>query len=65
MKISELPTAIKNRALKYQRELGNENQKTDNLIDAFVWDKTREGIKYWEELHNAKEFFTLERSEQL
>jgi len=62
MKISELPTAIRLRALKYQKEYGGDT-KTDVLINAFYFADTKEGNKYWEELHNAKEFFTLERNE--
>jgi len=63
MKISQLPTAIRLRAERYQIEQEKGNENTDCLIDAFVWDETKEGHKYWLELENAIEFFTLERSE--
>ena len=63
MKISQLPTAIRLRAERYQIEQEKGNENTDCLIDAFVWDETKEGHKYWSELENAVEFFTLERSE--
>jgi len=66
MKISELPTAIRNRAERYRDQRRSKDAiltKTDSLIDAFLWEGTKEGAKYWENLHNEKEFFTLERNE--
>jgi len=65
MRISELPTAIKNRAERYRAEQ-NTNPKSDSLMLAFRWDLTEEfktSPTYWSELHNAKEFFTIERNE--
>jgi len=66
MDIPHLPTAIKNRARKYQKEDPKGNKNTDSLLLAFRWHLTPEyktNPKYWSELHNAKEFFTIERNE--
>jgi hypothetical protein len=65
MKISELPTAIRKRAERYRADQ-NINPTSDSLIEAFKWHETKEyrtSPAYWSELYNAKEFFTLERSE--
>ena len=48
MKISELPKEVRELARKYF------NDKDNNLSSAFVWEETKEGFKYWEELHEAK-----------
>jgi len=63
MKISQLPTAIRLRAERYQIEQEKGNENTDCLMDAFVWEETKEGHLYWDNLYNAIEYFTLERSE--
>jgi len=65
MKISELPTAIRKRAERYRAEQ-NVNPNSDSILNAFKHHLTSEfktSSKYWMELHNAKEFFTIERSE--
>ena len=49
MKISELPKKIRKKALKYQNKCG-EDLKTDLLVDAFPWRKTKEGFVYWNDL---------------
>jgi len=65
MKISQLPTSIRNRAEKYRAEQ-NINPNSDSVLLAFkhhLTDEYKKSPSYWMELHNAKEFFTLERSE--
>jgi hypothetical protein len=51
MKISELPAIQKRKALEYQK---NEHiyfdKLTDNLADAFYWEKTEEGYDFWYKL---------------
>ena len=50
MKISELPEAIRLKALEYQiihNKANNIQDKTDNLRSAFIFDRTTEGAKYW------------------
>ena len=53
MKISELPKEIKKKALKYQKKCG-EDLKTDLLVDAFPWRKTKEGFIYWNSLDDQE-----------
>ena len=53
MKISELPKKIRKKALKYQKKCG-EDLKTDLLIDAFHWRKTKEGFVYWNDLDDQE-----------
>ena len=57
MKISELPKEIKEKALEYQKEDAEKyewyNETTDQLEDAFDWEKTKEGIKFWSEVNNG------------
>lgn len=53
MKISELPKKIRKKALKYQKKCG-EDLKTDFLVDAFHWRKTKEGFLYWNDLEDKK-----------
>jgi hypothetical protein len=49
MKISELPKDVKKKALKYQKNEKDKmyNKKTDDLVDAFDWEETKEGVSYW------------------
>lgn len=56
MKISELPEGIKQLALECQRNETNKsyNKDTDNLVDAFIWEHTKEGHNFWEKW-NEKE----------
>jgi len=56
MKISELPTEIKKKALEHQKNQGNDffNKYTDDLQWAFRWIETKEGYKYWKNLHLEK-----------
>jgi hypothetical protein len=53
MKISELPKKVKEKALEYQKNQGNDlgNKYTDDLQWAFNWKKTTEGHEYWADLH--------------
>ena len=46
MKISELPHDIKEKALEYQK-IHKVNLITDDLIDAFNWKDTKEGVFFW------------------
>ena len=65
MKISELPTAIRKRAERYRQEQ-DFNTGSDSILMAFKHHLTEEyktSPRYWMELHNAKEFFTIERNE--
>jgi len=57
MKISELPTEIKEKALEYQRKSlsADCNKNTDNLVNAFAWQFTDEGYDYWSDLHYQEE----------
>jgi hypothetical protein len=56
MKISELPSKIKEKALDYQKKQGNYlgNKYTDDLQWAFKWIETSEGYKYWKNLYLEK-----------
>jgi hypothetical protein len=56
MKISELPTEIREKALEYQRnEIDPDYCKGSNLLqDAFNWEQTDEDFDYWLELCNKK-----------
>jgi hypothetical protein len=50
MKISELPQDVKAKALEYQKNASNAwDKETDNLLSAFSWSATREGLAYWDE----------------
>ena len=65
MKISELPTAIRNRAERYRQEQ-DINPGSNSIIMAFKHHLTEEyktSPRYWMELHDAKEFFTFERND--
>ena len=53
MKISELPKEIREKALKYQKKYG-QDLKTDLLVDAFAWRKTKEGFIYWNDLDDQE-----------
>lgn len=49
MKISELPQEVQEKARKYQSD-ANQNiyqKDTDDLINAFNWQMTKEGFDYW------------------
>jgi hypothetical protein len=50
MKISELPKDVKEKALRYI----NIHSDTDNLMEAFDWDETKEGGDYWEKWHKTE-----------
>jgi len=56
MKISELPTEIKEKALEYQRNADAKhcNKYTNDLMWAFAWKLTIEGYDYWKALHSTK-----------
>ncbi len=56
MKISELPEAIKKVALQRQAECKGViyDKHTDYLMSAFEWEKTLEGICFWEEWYNKE-----------
>jgi len=50
MKISELPEDVRKKALNYQNQQGDFNdKKSDYLGAAFDWEKTNEGFDYWNE----------------
>lgn len=55
MKIIELPEDLKAKALEYQKNETDTvyNKNTDSLLEAFNWDNTKEGLDFWEELHEA------------
>ena len=53
MKISELPENIRKKALKYQKKCGKD-LKTDLLVEAFTWRKTKEGFFYWNDLNDQE-----------
>jgi len=50
MKISELPSEIKEKAIAYRKEYCNPETE-DNLEIAFSWQETDEGYNFWLELH--------------
>ena len=54
MKISELPQDVREKALEHQMNNNYSNKTTDNLLEAFDWDNTKEGHDYWLELHNKE-----------
>lgn len=54
MKISELPTEIRIKAQNY-RSVANQQyyeNDSDDLVNAFNWDKTDEGFVYWMNISN-------------
>lgn len=53
MKISELPKKIRKKALKYQKKDGD-NPETDVLHEAFCWQDTKEGRKFWDKWDEKK-----------
>jgi len=55
MKISELPSEIKEKAIAYRKEYCNPDTE-DCLHAAFSWQETDEGYNFWNRLHlaNAK-----------
>jgi hypothetical protein len=55
MKISELPQEIREKALKYQKDttpLFDKN--TDDLMDAFNWLYTKEGVCFWSQWYEKE-----------
>lgn len=52
MRISELPPALRELALRRQMECKDEdcNEDSDVLCDAFIWENTEEGHHFWSEL---------------
>ena len=53
MKISELPEPYKTLAEKRRREDDEPNTEIDDLIAAFEWSHTPEGIDFWDAVDNA------------
>ena len=53
MKISELPQEIRTLAIQYfKQDIANKDKELiDNLEDAFSWEDTKEGRKYWANWH--------------
>jgi hypothetical protein len=50
MKISELPSDVKAKALEYQKNADSYwDKETDCLLEAFSWSETKEGLDYWDE----------------
>jgi hypothetical protein len=47
MKISELPSKIKEKAIFYREECGDTSKTEDDLSFAFSWQHTREGYNFW------------------
>jgi hypothetical protein len=65
MKISELPSDVKAKALEYQKNASDTwNKETDDLLNAFDWSKTREGFDYWNEW-DLKEYNLLDQLTEL
>jgi hypothetical protein len=54
MKISQLPEDVKVKALENQKNaVIGWGKKTDNLVDAFDWEDTKEGHDYWREWYKG------------
>lgn len=60
MKISQLPTSIKEKARAYQNDksigIGDPCDK-DCIADSFYWNRTKEGASYWLAWHEAETQF--------
>jgi hypothetical protein len=60
MKIKNLPSEIKNRAMVYVREnYPDKKRRPSKLINSFDWLETEEGCRYWE-LVDSGEFLEAE-----
>jgi len=65
MKISELPPKEKLKALEYQKNANYRwDKKTDNLYNAFNWNRTQEYFNYWEKLDNEKSVISQIKAEE-
>lgn len=56
MKISQLEEIVRLKALDYQRNETYDyySKTTDDLKKAFQWDRTDEGMKYWDNMHEKE-----------
>lgn len=52
MKISELPKDLRKLALEYQKNETNPNysKHSDDLLNAFNWENTKQTYEFWQEL---------------
>jgi hypothetical protein len=66
MKISQLPTGIKEKAIVYRNVADQEfwNNESDNLFNAFDWGNTEEGRFFWRDWH-LKEYDLTHQLQQL